>query len=69
MKRIPLSSSNVASVGYDPKTQTLEVEFQNGNVYQYFDVIQGVYDGLMSAESKGMFLNAQIKGCYRYARV
>ena len=69
MKRIPVSSSNVASVGYDLKTQTLEVEFQNGNVYQYFDVTQDVYDGLMSAESKGKFLNAQIKGCYRYARV
>lgn len=69
MKRIPVSSSNVASIGYDPKTHTLEVEFQNGNVYQYFDVPQDVYDAFNGAESTGKFLNSQIKGCYRYARV
>lgn len=69
MNRIPVTSSNVASVGYDPKTQTLEVEFQNGGVYQYFDVPGHVYDALMAAASKGTFLNSSIKGAYRYARL
>jgi hypothetical protein len=69
MNRIPVSSSNVASVGYDPSTQTLEVEFHNGNVYQYFDVPQHVYDALMNAASIGSFLSSNIKGVYRYARV
>lgn len=36
MKRIPVSSTNVASVGYE--NQVLEVEFLNGSVYQYFYV-------------------------------
>lgn len=69
MNRIPVVSSNVASVRYDPKTQTLEVEFHNGTVYQYFDVSQSVYDAFMSAESKGGFLNSSIKGVYRYAKL
>lgn len=68
MKRIPVTSSNIAQVGYDPETQTLEVEFHSGAVYQYFDVPQSVYDALMNAESIGGFLNSQIKGVYRYAR-
>jgi len=40
MLRMSVSSSNISSVGYDPKTQTLEVEFHNGGVYQYFNVPQ-----------------------------
>ncbi len=69
MIRIPVSSSNVVSIGYDPSTQTLEVEFHNGNVYQYFDVPQGVHDALMSSGTAGQFLNSNIKGVYRYAKL
>ena len=35
MMRIPVASSNVATVGYDEATNTLEVEFKDGSVYQY----------------------------------
>lgn len=69
MNRIPVSSSNVSSVGYDPETQTLEIEFNNGSIYQYFNVPQTVHEALMGASSVGKFLNAQIKGHYRYAKV
>ncbi|TKJ39111.1 KTSC domain-containing protein [candidate division LCP-89 bacterium B3_LCP] len=69
MKRIPVDSTNVASVGYDPPTQTLEIEFHSGGIYQYFDIPQTVYDELLKAGSVGKFLNAHIKGSYRYARV
>jgi KTSC domain len=69
MIRIPVSSSNIASIGYDQKTRTLEVEFLKGGVYQYFDVPQAVYEEFISAESKGKYLADQIKGNYRYARV
>ena len=69
MRRQPVTSSNLASVGYDPATQTLEIEFHHGGVYQYFDVPQSIYDGLMGPGSKGQFFAANIKGVYRYARV
>lgn len=69
MNRTPVSSSNIASIGYDPTTQTLEVEFHNGNIYQYFDVPQHVYDCLLTASSKGQYLNQNIKLVYRYAKV
>lgn len=69
MNRISVNSTSIASIGYDPDTQTLEVEFNNGNVYQYFDVPQVVYDSFISADSHGKFLNSNIKGIYRYARV
>ena len=69
MNRTPVTSSNLASVGYDPNSLTLEVEFKNGSVYQYFDVPDHTFQGLMRASSKGTFFNAHIKYSYRYAKL
>ena len=70
MNRISITdSSNVAGIGYDHRTQTLEVEFVKGSVYQYFDVPQNIYDEFISSGSKGQYLAGNIKGNYRYARV
>jgi hypothetical protein len=67
--RVPVQSNTVKSVGHDPKTLTLEIEFHNGNVYQYFDVPVGVHADFMQASSLGTFFNKQIKGHYRYAKL
>ena len=69
MDRIPVDSSNIESIGYDIETMTLEVEFTNGNIYQYFDIPPTVHENLMRSDSKGKFLHSQIKGSYRYARL
>lgn len=69
MERSPVSSSNVESVGYEEDSETLEVEFKNGALYQYFDVPQRIFDGLISADSVGGYLAQNIKGVYRYSRV
>lgn len=69
MNRQSVSSSNIASIGYDANSQTLEIEFLNGGVYQYFDVPQYVYDELMAAGSHGQYLARNIKGTYRYSKV
>ncbi len=68
LQRNQVASSNVAAVGYDEPTSTLEVEFVNGSVYNYFDVPRNEYDQLVSASSVGTYLAANIKGHYRYAR-
>jgi len=70
MDRIPVQSSNVASVGYDEDNATLEVGFNDGSIYQYFGVPLHVYEGLMFASSKGTYLNQYVKkGGYSYAKV
>jgi hypothetical protein len=69
MTRTPVTSSSVASIGYASKTKTLEVEFKSGSVYRYFSVPEGVYRGLMSADSVGRYLNQTIKSGYRYSQV
>ena len=69
MKRVPVTSSNISEIGYDARSRTLEVLFRNGGLYQYFDVPPQEHGGLMNASSQGQYLNAHIKGRYRYSRV
>jgi KTSC domain len=69
MKHTPLDSSMISSAGYDPKTQTLEVEFNSGEVYCYLDVEQEVFDGLLAADSKGRYMNGNIIDCYETRHV
>ena len=69
MTREPVSSSNLASIGYDSQTLTLEVCFKSGRIYQYFDVPENIYDGLRATGSPGGYLNRNVKGNFRYARV
>jgi len=70
MERQGVTSSNLASVGYDSTGSTLEIEFHSGAIYQYFEVSPTVYDGLMSASSHGEYFDAHIKKAgYRYNRV
>lgn len=69
MDRVPVQSSNISEVGYDPASMTLEVAFTNGTIYQYFDVPETLYQELLHAESVGKFLNTQIKNSYRYAKL
>lgn len=67
--RIVVESSNIQSIGYDSKGQTLEVEFLNGSLYQYFNVPQSSYNELINADSLGKYFIANIKGHYRYSKV
>lgn len=69
MKREPVPSSNILSVGYDMASETLEVEFVNGAVYQYYNVPQSIYDAFRAAPSAGQFLAYQIKNAFPYSRV
>ncbi len=69
MERYSVASSNIASIGYDAGTETLDVEFLSGAIYQYYIVPQNMYDQLMQAGSKGRFLNTYIKNAYPYSRV
>lgn len=69
MERSYVPSTNISSIGYDEVTETLEIEFLNGTIYQYFNVPKNMYDQLMQAGSKGKFLNTYIKNAYPYSRV
>ena len=61
MNRVPVSSSNLASVGFDAENKILEIEFTNGSIFQYFNVPEKIYSGLLRAASHGRYFDAYIK--------
>lgn len=64
MQMFPVTSSNLKSVGYNPITKILRIIFHNG-VYDYFEVPNFIYKGLMNENSKGQYYHRYIKGLYR----
>jgi hypothetical protein len=69
MERTAVASTSIAAIGYDEPSGTLEIEFLNGSIYQYFDVPIQIYEELVSASSAGSYLASKIKGNYRFSRV
>ena len=69
MQRQHVQSSNLRSVGYDTASSTLEIEFNSGGIYQYFNVPASIYQGLMGASSLGTYFHNYIKSSYRYTRL
>lgn len=69
MIRQHVSSSNISSIGYDPESQTLEIEFHGGGIYEYFNVPESVFDTLMSSSSLGSFFHRSIRNKYRFRKI
>ena len=69
MHRIHIKSSTIRSVGYETDYQTLELEFNSGEVYRYFKVPELHYTGLLEAVSHGQYFNLHIKDHYLYRKV
>ena len=68
MDRVVVSSSDIRSIGYDPASCTLEIEFHGGRVYRYASVPEPVYNQLLAASSKGQFFDRAVKHAYRFVR-
>lgn len=62
-------ADNVCRTTFMHKSNTLEVEFTSGLVYQYFDVPVILWKRMTEAVSVGSFMNIHLKGNYRYFRV
>ena len=67
--RVPVESSNLRSVGFDAKEKVLEVQFQLGGIYRYYEVPGETHAALMKAESKGKYFQANIRKKFRFERV
>ena len=68
MERRPVQARAIRSVGYDAHSQTLELEFPNGRVYQYANVPRSAYEWLLKVPAKGVFI-ARMLGAYEYVDV
>ncbi len=70
MKRIPVSSTCLASVGYEAGQEILELEFVHGHIYRYSGVPARVHRALMAATSHGTYYAHHIRDAgYAYEQV
>jgi hypothetical protein len=69
MLRTRVESSNIAMIGYDEEQRILEITFRDGRVYHYLEVPPERALSLLRAESKGRFLNSDIKPEFDYRSV
>lgn len=72
MPTATFTSTNVHSGIYDFGTRELFMRYLRAGpdaIYQYVDVSAGVWNGLVRADSKGSYVNANIAFEFRYSKV
>ncbi len=69
IRREPIDSTAIATVGYSKRLHALEIEFVNGAIYRYFEVPRTTYRQLLAADSKARFYDKNIRGRYRSVHV
>ena len=68
VKMYKVDSSQISSVGYSPDTETMYVEFKNGQVYRYLEVPENVFNNLKNSSSPGRFFLSSVKQYYDYSK-
>lgn len=66
---VKVRSTMLFAVGYDAETQTMEVIFNSGGIYRYYDVPPHVYQGLVASESVGRYMWDNVFDTYTYERL
>jgi len=69
MQRQPVNSSDIAAIGYDEVSETLEIEFKATGVYRYFSVPKSVAEEFQRTPSPGKFFLQHIKGKYAWEKI
>ena len=70
MKKYPVDSEAMTSVGYYADAQILEIQFKTGGaIRQFYNVPAAVFDDMMAADSQGDFFNTEINGKYLEKRI
>ena len=65
MNMIPVRSSAISSIGYDPSTQRMKIHFKHGSTYDFCRVPASVFDGFLAASSKGSYYDRYIRDRYQ----
>lgn len=69
MNHEAVRSRDIAIVGYDDPTKTLEIAFRSGSVYQYAHVPSEVHQAFMLAPSRGIYFRDHIRGKYSFQKI
>jgi hypothetical protein len=69
MERKALRSGKLKAAGFDEKLRIMEIEWTNGDVYEYKGVSPEVFRQLMNAPSPSSFFEDKIEEAYTAKRI
>ena len=67
--RKPLKSSKLRAAGYDEASRVMDIEFVNGDIYEYKSVSPELYRQLMASPSPNSFFEDKIDEAFSGKRI
>lgn len=64
-----VASTDVRAYGYDPASQTIQVKFRDGSVYEYYKRPPSTWQSFQLSPSKGGFVHATLTPAGNYRKV
>jgi hypothetical protein len=65
MDMIPVRSSAISAVGYDPTSLRMVIKFKGGYSYTFCRVPEHIFTGLIQSTSKGRYYDSKIRDRYQ----
>jgi hypothetical protein len=69
MTQTKVAADILRSIGYDPDTKLLKLEFTSGDIYDYQKVKPYLYMGLMNSNAKDAYFNKYIRDNYEVEKI
>jgi hypothetical protein len=69
MKKVWIDSDAAHYVSYSCAEKLLRIWYSTGKIYDYLEVPSQVYQDLMNSDSKGRYINFEIKPQFPYREV
>jgi len=66
---VEIKSSNLKFAVYNTNTKTLTTTFNNGSIYEYYDLPWDIFTKLRMTESQGKYFNEHISRKYKYKKL
>lgn len=66
---IVIRSSNLKSATYNTSRKLLTVTFNNGSIYEYYEVPWTLFTKMRMSESQGKFFNTEIGKNFKYKKL
>jgi hypothetical protein len=69
MNRTIVGSPGIAQVGYEEGSETLEIEFVSGKIFQFYNVPLKLFNNLMESSQKELYYESNILVRFPYTRI
>jgi len=66
---VDIKSTNLKSAIYETGTKVLTVTFNNGSIYEYYEVPWVIFTKFRMSESQGKYFNTNISKTYKYKKI